>query len=287
MSIQDISPSSGRVPRRRWRGRSLRRMRCTSGDHGRQRRGGADASAAVEGHRAGIESVRESSKGRAAGIKVLTLYGSVEKWRSRSRKFDADEAPQGYLRLELKRCCATTLRFKVPARRGAAPDVQRELKMAEEKTQATPAAVKSTSIRRPDEIVEAARGPLAYGLAPDELDDTLRRFIHRGQRSRIADPHSGEMRAAISCWGDRVRQIWDTATLWRSGSNICRGVLAYQNASRYGGITDGGLLDGDELTGSGIRARVRLRPSRPRNRELEGELEAGSGKWRLERDSES
>ena len=51
----------------------------------------------VEGHRAGIESVRDVVEGSARlGIEVLTLYAfSVENWkRPRDRSLDADDAAE-------------------------------------------------------------------------------------------------------------------------------------------------------------------------------------------------
>src|SRR5919107_5139727 len=94
----------------------------------------------VEGHRAGIESVREVVEGSARlGIDVLTLYAfSIENWkRPVSEVSTLMMLLKRYLRLELKTLLRNNIRFKVIGRASdLAPDVRSELAAGEEKTAA-------------------------------------------------------------------------------------------------------------------------------------------------------
>src|SRR5215218_4275722 len=92
----------------------------------------------VEGHRAGIESVREVVEGSARlGIGVLTLYAfSVENWkRPVSEVSTLMLLLKRYLRLELNTLLRNNIRFKVIGRvEELSRDVQQELRAAEDKT---------------------------------------------------------------------------------------------------------------------------------------------------------
>src|SRR5687768_16491251 len=131
----------------------------------------------VEGHRAGIESVREVVEGSARlGIKVLTLYAfSVENWKRPVTEVSTlMTLLKRYLRLELNTLLRNDIRFKVIGRdEELAPDVRRELKMAEEKTAGNAGMLFNIALKYGGraEIVEAARRAIASGLAPDALDE--------------------------------------------------------------------------------------------------------------------
>src|SRR5918993_4934839 len=92
----------------------------------------------VEGHRAGIESVREVVEGSARlGIGVLTLYAfSVENWkRPVSEVSTLMMLLKRYLRLELNTLLRNNIRFRVIGRaEDLAPDIRDELTAAEAKT---------------------------------------------------------------------------------------------------------------------------------------------------------
>src|SRR5215216_7721244 len=94
----------------------------------------------VEGHRAGIESVRETVEGSARlGIQVLTLYAfSVENWKRPAAEVSTLMLLlKRYLRSELNTLLRNDIRFKVVGRiEDLAPDVQQELRDAEAKTAA-------------------------------------------------------------------------------------------------------------------------------------------------------
>src|SRR6188508_448833 len=92
----------------------------------------------VEGHRAGIASVRDVVETSARlGIEVLTLYAfSVENWkRPRTEVGTLMSLLKRYLRLELSTLLKNNIRFRVIGRFSElAPDVQKELKAAEDRT---------------------------------------------------------------------------------------------------------------------------------------------------------
>ena len=81
----------------------------------------------VEGHRAGIESVRDVVETSARiGIKVLTLYAfSVENWKRPATEVSTLMALlKRYLRLELNTLLRNNIRFKVVGRADElAPDI--------------------------------------------------------------------------------------------------------------------------------------------------------------------
>src|SRR5574338_1541945 len=92
----------------------------------------------VEGHRAGIESVREVVEGSARlGIPVLTLYAfSVENWKRPATEVSMlMMLLKQYLRLELNTLLRNNIRFHVIGRADdLAPDVRKELSLAEQQT---------------------------------------------------------------------------------------------------------------------------------------------------------
>jgi undecaprenyl diphosphate synthase len=203
----------------------------------------------VEGHRAGIESVREVVEGSARmGIKVLTLYAfSVENWkRPISEVSTLMTLLKRYLRLELNTLLRNDIRFRVIGREEElAPDVRRELKMAEEKTAGNRGMLFNIALNYGGraEIVEAARRMIAAGVGPDELDEV--RFSEFLYTAGQPDPDllirtSGEMRVSnFLLWQIAYAEIWVTDTLWPDFRklHLIEAILAYQKRDRrYGGI---------------------------------------------------
>src|SRR5919202_248247 len=94
----------------------------------------------VEGHRAGIDSVRDVVKPPARlGIDVLTLYAfSIENWkRPRAEINTLMTLLKRYLRLELSTLLQNNIRFQVIGRKDELPeDVQDELDIGIGKTAA-------------------------------------------------------------------------------------------------------------------------------------------------------
>src|SRR5678815_2780331 len=92
----------------------------------------------VEGHRAGIDAVRDTVETAARlGIRVLTLYAfSVENWkRPASEVSTLMLLLKRYLRSELNTLLRNNIRFHVVGRvEELSRDIQNELRDAEEKT---------------------------------------------------------------------------------------------------------------------------------------------------------
>jgi undecaprenyl diphosphate synthase len=203
----------------------------------------------VEGHRAGIESVREVVEGSARlGIKVLTLYAfSVENWKRPVTEVSTlMMLLKRYLRLELSTLLRNDIRFKVIGRvEELSPDVRGELKMAEEKTAQNRGMQFNIALNYGGraEIVEAARRAMASGTSPDALDE--QRFGDFLYTAGQPDPDllirtSGEMRISnFLLWQIAYAEIWVTDTLWPDfrKRDLIEAVLAYQKRDRrYGGI---------------------------------------------------
>ena len=203
----------------------------------------------VEGHRAGIESVRDVVEGSARlGIQVLTLYAfSVENWKRPAAEVSTlMMLLKRYLRSELHTLLGNNIRFKVVGRvEELARDVQRELRDAEDKTAANTGMQFNIALNYGGraEIVEAARRLLVEGVPPDELDEA--RFASYLYTAGQPDPDllirtSGEMRVSnFLLWQIAYAEIWVTDTLWPDfrQRHLLEAIVAYQKRERrYGGI---------------------------------------------------
>jgi undecaprenyl diphosphate synthase len=203
----------------------------------------------VEGHRAGIESVREVVEGSARlGIQVLTLYAfSVENWKRPVTEVSTlMMLLKRYLRLELNTLLRNDIRFRVIGRaEDLAADVQGELSDAEAKTASNRGMQFNIALNYGGraEIVEAAKRMLEQRLPPEELDE--QRFGSFLYTAGQPDPDllirtSGEMRVSnFLLWQIAYAEIWVTDTLWPDfrKRHLLEAVLAYQKRDRrYGGI---------------------------------------------------
>src|SRR5450759_2923333 len=203
----------------------------------------------VEGHRAGIQPVRDVVEGSARlGIQVLTLYAfSVENWKRPAAEVSTlMMLLKRYLRSELNTLLGNNIRFKVVGRvEELARDVQRELRDAEDKTAANTGMQFNIALNYGGraEIVEAARRLLVEGVPPDELDEA--RFASYLYTAGQPDPDllirtSGEMRVSnFLLWQIAYAEIWVTDTLWPDFRcrHLLEAIVAYQKRERrYGGI---------------------------------------------------
>jgi len=203
----------------------------------------------VEGHRAGIESVRDTVESSARlGIGVLTLYAfSVENWKRPPTEVSTlMMLLKRYLRLELSTLLKNNIRFKVVGRvEELARDIQRELHDAEEKTARNTGMLFNIALNYGGraEIVEAARRMAAEGLRPDQIDEQA--FSNHLYTAGQPDPDllirtSGEMRVSnFLLWQIAYAEIWVTDTLWPDfrKRHLLEAILAYQKRERrYGGI---------------------------------------------------
>jgi undecaprenyl diphosphate synthase len=204
----------------------------------------------VEGHRAGIDAVRDVVETSARiGIDVLTLYAfSVENWK----RPPAEVAVlmgllKRYLRLELKNLLTNDIKFQVIGRQDELPaDVRHELDVGQERTSGNRGMRFNIALNYGGraEIVEAARRAIEGGLRPSELDE--QRFGELLYTAGQPDPDllirtSGEMRVSnFLLWQIAYAEIWVTETLWPDfrARHLLEAILDYQKRDRrYGGIT--------------------------------------------------
>jgi undecaprenyl diphosphate synthase len=203
----------------------------------------------VEGHRAGIDSVRDVVEASARlGIDVLTLYAfSVENWkRPRPEIHTLMTLLKRYLRLELSTLLKNNIRFRVVGRsEELAHDVQRELDLGIRQTAGNTGMLFNIALNYGGraEIVDAARRAIASGISPGDLDE--RRFSDFLYTAGQPDPDllirtSGEMRISnFLLWQIAYSEIWVTETLWPDfrRRHLLEAVVAYQKRDRrYGGI---------------------------------------------------
>ena len=203
----------------------------------------------VEGHRAGIDSVRDVVETSARlGIEVLTLYAfSVENWkRPRAEINTLMTLLKRYLRLELSTLLKNDIRFQVIGRKDElSADVQHELDIGIRQTANNRGMLFNIALNYGGraEIVDAAKRVLAAGIDPDDLDE--RRFGAFLYTAGQPDPDllirtSGEMRVSnFLLWQIAYSEIWVTETLWPDfrRRHLLEAVVAYQKRDRrYGGI---------------------------------------------------
>ena len=203
----------------------------------------------VEGHRAGIESVRDVVETSARlGIGVLTLYAfSIENWKRPLTEVNTlMTLLKRYLRSELDTLLGNNIRFHVIGRQEELPpDVQRELEMAVQRTRTNTGMRFNIALNYGGraEIVDAARRAMAEGIAPGDLDE--RRFGELLYTAGQPDPDllirtSGEMRVSnFLLWQIAYSEIFVTDTLWPDFRcrHLLEAIVAYQKRDRrYGGI---------------------------------------------------
>jgi undecaprenyl diphosphate synthase len=203
----------------------------------------------VEGHRAGIDSVRDVVESSARlGIEVLTLYAfSIENWkRPRTEVNTLMMLLKRYLRLELSTLLKNNIRFRVIGRTDElSPDVRHELELGIRQTDGNTGMLFNIALNYGGraEIVDAVRRIMAAGVNPDDLDE--RRFSDFLYTAGQPDPDllirtSGEMRVSnFLLWQIAYSEIWVTETLWPDfrRRHLLEAVLAYQKRDRrYGGI---------------------------------------------------
>src|SRR2546430_17401 len=203
----------------------------------------------VEGHRNGIESVRDTGETSARlGFEVLTLYAfSVENWKRPAAEVGTLMGLlKRYLRSELNTLLRNDIRFKVVGRiEDLSRDIQRELRDAEDKTANNRGMLFNIALNYGGraEIVEAAKKLIAAGVRPDAVDEpTFSSYLYTAGQP---DPDllirtSGEMRVSnFLLWQIAYAEIWVTDTLWADFEkrHLYEAIIAYQKRERrYGGL---------------------------------------------------
>ena len=207
----------------------------------------------VEGHRAGIASVRDVVETSARlGLQVLTLYAfSVENWkRPQSEVTTLMGLLKRYLRSELDTLLRNNIRFRVIGRMEALPaDVQDELRRGIERTADRSGLLFNIALNYGGrtEITDAVRRLAADVAAgrrePGAIDeDTLSSYLYT---AGLPDPDllirtSGEMRVSnFLLWQIAYAEIWVTDVLWPDfrRKHLLQAVADFQKRERrYGGI---------------------------------------------------
>jgi undecaprenyl diphosphate synthase len=208
----------------------------------------------VEGHRAGIASVRDVVETSARlGLQVLTLYAfSVENWkRPKSEVSTLMGLLKRYLRMELNTLLRNNIRFQVIGRSEDLPeDVREELRRGMEKTAHCTGLLFIIALNYGgrSEITDAVRRLVkdfvASGRDPSEVDEpAISSYLYTAGQP---DPDllirtSGEMRVSnFLLWQIAYAEIWVTDVLWPDfrRRHLLQAIAAYQKRERrYGGIT--------------------------------------------------
>jgi undecaprenyl diphosphate synthase len=207
----------------------------------------------VEGHRAGIASVRDVVETSARlGLQVLTLYAfSVENWKRPQREVTTLMGLlKRYLRSELDTLLRNNIRFRVIGRMGELPDdVQEELRRGMDRTADRTGLLFNIALNYGGrtEITDAVRRLAADVAAgrrePGTIDEeTLSSYLYT---AGLPDPDllirtSGEMRVSnFLLWQIAYAEIWVTDVLWPDfrRKHLLQAVADFQKRERrYGGI---------------------------------------------------
>jgi undecaprenyl diphosphate synthase len=203
----------------------------------------------VEGHRAGIDAVRDTVETCARlGVSVLTLYAfSVENWKRPDTEIRALMALlKHYLRLELRTLLKNNITLSVIGQRERlTKEIRRELERAEEDTATNTGMIFNIALSYGGraEIVDAARKALRQGLEPEALDEKM--FSSLLYTAGQPDPDllirtSGEMRVSnFLLWQIAYAEIWVTEAFWPDfrARHLLEAIVDYQKRDRrYGAI---------------------------------------------------
>ena len=207
----------------------------------------------VEGHRAGIDAVRDTVETSARlGISVLTLYAfSVENWKRPPTEVSTLMGLlKHYLRRELQTLLRNNIRFQVIGRMGDLPaDVRGELNRAMERTRTSTGLLFNIALNYGGraEITDAVQRLLADVVANGKdpaaiTEESLSSYLYTAGQP---DPDllirtSGELRISnFLLWQAAYSEIHVTDTLWPDFRRIhlLEAVLDYQRRDRrFGGL---------------------------------------------------
>ena len=207
----------------------------------------------VEGHRAGVQAVRETVETSARlGLEVLTLYAfSIENWkRPQTEVSTLMGLLKHYLRSEMETLLRNDIRFRVVGRgHELAPDVRDELQRAAERTATNGGLQFNIALNYGGraEITDAVRGLFAElqrdGRDAASIDEaSLAAHLYTAGQP---DPDllirtSGELRVSnFLLWQIAYSEIWVTDVLWPDfrRRHLLQAILDYQKRERrYGGI---------------------------------------------------
>jgi undecaprenyl diphosphate synthase len=208
----------------------------------------------VEGHRAGIQAVRDVVETSARlGLQVLTLYAfSVENWkRPKSEVSTLMALLKRYLRKELDTLLKNNIRFQVIGRPDELPgDVQAELARGMERTRGCSGLLFNIALNYGGraEITDAVRALVSDALANggdaatiDEQAIAARLYTAGQPDPDLLIRTSGELRVSnFLLWQIAYAEIWVTEVLWPDfrRKHLLQALVDFQKRERrYGGIT--------------------------------------------------
>jgi undecaprenyl diphosphate synthase len=207
----------------------------------------------VEGHRAGIASVREIVETAARlELGVITLYAfSVENWkRPRYEVATLMMLLKEYLRKELQTLMENNIRF-LPIGRvdGLDPSVQRELRYAQEKTAENTGLLFQIALNYGGraEIVDTCNRIMATLREKEMMDAVIDEafFADHLYTANVDDPDllirtSGELRVSnFLLWQIAYAEIHVTKVLWPDfrRKHLFEAILDFQSRDRrFGGV---------------------------------------------------
>jgi undecaprenyl diphosphate synthase len=206
----------------------------------------------VEGHRAGVEAVKDTVETSARmGIRFLTLYAfSTENWkRPRYEVWTLMNLLKEYVRRELDTLVEHRIRFNVLGRMHELdPSVVKELERALDATAGGDGMVFNIALNYSGrcEIVDACRrivADWAAGKRADIDEETIGRYLYTAGQP---DPDllirtSGELRISnFLLWQIAYTELWVTSTLWPDfrRRELFEAILAYQGRERRYGAVD-------------------------------------------------
>lgn len=208
----------------------------------------------VAGHRAGIQSVRETVETAARlRMQVLTLYAfSVENWkRPAGEVATLMSLLKEFLRKELDTLLKNNIQFETLGRISELdPSIQDELAIAKKKTISNSGLRFNVALNYGGraELVDAFRLVLekharSNGNELEITEDTISKCLYT---AGLPDPDlmvrtSGELRVSnFLLWQIAYAEIWVTNTLWPDfrKKDLFEAIIAYQKRDRrYGGLS--------------------------------------------------
>lgn len=205
----------------------------------------------TQGHRAGVEAVRETIESCARlGVEVLTLYAfSVENWkRPKHEVWTLMNLLRDYLRKEVRTLQQNDIRLNIIGRRDRLDgSLLKELDRAMEQTAGGQRMVLNVALNYSgrSEIVDACRRIVqdwASGEPVDIDEATVGKYLYTAEQP---DPDllirtSGELRISnFLLWQLAYTEIWVTPTLWPDfrKAHLLQAILEFQQRRRrFGGL---------------------------------------------------
>ncbi|MEO8276675.1 MAG: isoprenyl transferase [Thermoanaerobaculia bacterium] len=211
----------------------------------------------IEGHRAGVNAVRETVESSARlGLEVLTLYAfSIENWkRPRHEVWTLMNLLKEFLRREIQTLIDNDIRLRVIGRwRELDRSVVSALEEALDRTSQGKRMVFNIALNYSGrcEIVDACKQIVSAYAAGERVEIDESTFSRALETSGQPDPDllirtSGEMRVSnFLLWQIAYSEIVVTPTLWPDFRlrHLLEAIVAYQGRERrFGGVeaVDGG-----------------------------------------------